>query len=305
INHPPVSRNKDLSHLLATLRIAERQGVGVDRMFADMIRHGHPSPVIEEVDGVSVRTVLAGERPDSGWIQWISEIEPDPRRDLRVLMALHHLSVQLWTDPVDLAPVLQLTIEEARQAVQQLLDHRLRGRPLIHEIEGVPSAAPMPSVAVDSAALEALATLRRRAGVVDRRPSREQVALSYARSRGRISTTELGSIVGAAPTNLGRVLRNLEHDGAIEPSRPNRRGPGFYYRYVAGGDGPVEEVVGGTLKERPAALHPHRSRISWRSTGTCPLTRARIPSPSTTRPARASSTASPRCRARRRGPSTS
>lgn len=44
INHPPVSRNKDLSQLLATLRIAERQGAGVDRMFADMIRHGHPLP---------------------------------------------------------------------------------------------------------------------------------------------------------------------------------------------------------------------------------------------------------------------
>src|SRR5699024_244120 len=186
-------------------------------------------------DPPAVRTVRP-ERPDSGWIQWISEIEPDPRRDLRVLMALRHLSVQLWSDPVDLAPVLQLTIEEARRAVQQLLDHHLRGRPLIHEIEGVPSAAPMPSVAVDGAALEALATLRRGAGAVDRRPSREQVALSYARSRGRISTTELGSIVGAAPTNLGRVLRNLEHDGAIEPSRPNRRGPGFCYRYVADDD---------------------------------------------------------------------
>lgn len=66
INHPPVSRNRDLSQLLAALRIAERQGVGVDRMYGDMIRHGHPSPVIEELDGVAVRTVLAGERPDLG-----------------------------------------------------------------------------------------------------------------------------------------------------------------------------------------------------------------------------------------------
>lgn len=29
INHPPVSRNKELSQLLATLRIAERQGVEI------------------------------------------------------------------------------------------------------------------------------------------------------------------------------------------------------------------------------------------------------------------------------------
>src|SRR5699024_955589 len=152
INHPPVSRNKDLSHLLATLRIAERQGVGVDRMFADMIRHGHPSPVIEEVDGVSVRTVLAGERPDLGWIRWIAEIVPDPRRDLRVLMALHHLAAQQWTDPMDLAPVLQLTREESRQTVQRLLDHRAGGSPICHEIDGVPDSAPIPSVAMGAAA---------------------------------------------------------------------------------------------------------------------------------------------------------
>ena len=138
INHPPVSRNQDLSRLLATLRIAERQGVGVDRMFADMVRHGHPSPVIEELDGVAVRTVLAGERPDQGWIEWIAAIEPDPRRDLRILITLHHLATQRWTDPIDLAPVLQLPVEEARQAVERLLDLRRGGRPVCHEIDGVP-----------------------------------------------------------------------------------------------------------------------------------------------------------------------
>ena len=233
INHPPVSRNKDLSQLLATLRIAERQGVGVDRMFADMIRHGHPSPVIEEVDGVSVRTVLAGERPDLGWIRWIAEIVPDPRRDLRVLMALHHLAAQQWTDPMDLAPVLQLTREESRQTVQRLLDHRAGGSPICHEIDGVPDSAPIPSVAMGAAASTDLVGLRRDAGLRSRPLSREQIARSYASARGRISTTELGSIVGAARTNVGAVLRGLEEQGALEPSRENRRGPGFFYRYVA------------------------------------------------------------------------
>lgn len=232
INHPPVSRNKDLSQLLATLRIAERQGVGVDRMFADMIRHGHPSPVIEELDGVAVRTVLAGERPDLGWIEWISSIEPDPRRDLRVLMTLHHLSAQRWTDPVDLYPLLQLTVEESRQAVERLLDHRRAERPVCREIDGIPPSAPVPSVAMDVESVEALAALRRSSGVTSRAPSREQIARSYARARGRISTTELGSIVGAARTNVGGVLRALEHQGDLAPSRESRRGPGFYYRFT-------------------------------------------------------------------------
>lgn len=236
INHPPVSRNKDLSQLLATLRIAERQGVGVDRMFADMIRYGHPLPVIEEIDGVAVRTVLAGERPDLGWIEWLAGISPDPRRDLRVLMVLHRLSVQRWTDPADLAPVLQLTVEESRQAVERLADHHRAGHPVCHEIDGTPSAAPVPSIAIDVATFDSLTALRREAGAAGRVPSREQVARDYARARGRISTTELASILGAQRTNVGTVLQELERQGELAPSRANRRGAGFYYRYVGDGD---------------------------------------------------------------------
>jgi ATP-dependent DNA helicase RecG len=227
-----VSRNQDLSQLLATRRIAERQGVGVDRMFADMIRHGHPSPVIEELDGVAVRTVLAGERPDQGWIEWIAAIEPDPRRDLRILMTLHHLATQRWTDPIDLAPVLQLPVEEARQTIERLLDLRRARRPVCHEIDGIPLSAPVPSIAMDAGSIEDLGALRRAAGTVSRAPSREQIARSYARARGRISTTELGSIVGAARANVGGALRALEQQGELEPSRQNRRGAGFYYRYT-------------------------------------------------------------------------
>jgi ATP-dependent DNA helicase RecG len=47
------------------------------------------------------------------------------------------------------------------------------------------------------------------------------------------STTELGSLVGAHPTNVGNVLKSLADEGWLEPSRENRRGPGFYYRYAA------------------------------------------------------------------------
>lgn len=60
-------------------------------------------------------------------------------------------------------------------------------------------------------------------------PSREKIARSYSRRRGRISTTEFGGLVGASPTNVGGVLKELEKVGDLRPSRPNRRGPGFFY----------------------------------------------------------------------------
>lgn len=232
INHPPVSRNKDLSQLLATLRIAERQGVGVDRMFGDMIRAGHPTPVIDEVDGVMVRTVLAAERADEGWIRWLGDITPDIRSDLRALMALHRLCQKRWTDPEDLAPVLQLTVEEARQTVQQLAVLELAGERVCHEIEGLPVQAPRPGVALNAEAYGGLVELRQERGALVSEPSRDEIAVDYAQQKGRISTTELGSILGVHPTNLGRVLRSLESQGLLTPSRSNRRGAGFFYHWA-------------------------------------------------------------------------
>lgn len=41
-------------------------------------------------------------------------------------------------------------------------------------------------------------------------------------------------LVAASPTNVGAVLKELEADCYLAPSRPNRRGPGFFYRLNAG-----------------------------------------------------------------------
>lgn len=59
-----------------------------------------------------------------------------------------------------------------------------------------------------------------------------RVTVSYARARGRISSTELASLVGDYASNVGTVLKRLEEDGVLAPSRASRRGKGFYYRYA-------------------------------------------------------------------------
>lgn len=47
--------------------------------------------------------------------------------------------------------------------------------------------------------------------------------------KGRVSTTELASIVGAHATNVGSVLEGLEAEGALRGARPGRREAGFFY----------------------------------------------------------------------------
>ncbi len=232
INHPPTSRNTALSAALALLRVAERQGIGVDRMFGDMVRVGHPLPDISEVDGRSVLAVLAGESPDTAWMLWLRDISSDVRSDLRALMSLDRLARRWWIDSRDLEPHLQVTATEAEQVVQQLRRLDIRGHSLTFDVPGVPPERGV-VLGLTTYAWERLTTLGGDAGMVARRgPSREQVALSYARHAGRISTTELGGILGAHATNVGHVLRHLEAAGRLEPSRENRRGAGFFYRYV-------------------------------------------------------------------------
>ncbi|VEI13519.1 ATP-binding protein [Trueperella bialowiezensis] len=230
INHPPHSRNPLLSEALAKLRIAERQGIGVDRMYGEMLRLGHRAPEFTEHDGASVLVVLAGENPDEGWMRWLSDIGEKASGDLRILMALRRIATLGWTDADDLEPYLQVTHSEAEQVIDALLSLDLKGKPVVQEVQGVPVGSPT-VVSLGADAYSALVNPSAGAPAWIRRAEPAAIAKRYAEHRGRISTTELASIVGGYSSNMGVYLTALEDDGVLKPSRPSRRGPGFHYVY--------------------------------------------------------------------------
>jgi len=232
ITHPSRSRNRALAELLAALRVAEREGIGVDRMVADMVSVGHPAPVIEEVPGPYVRAELIGDDLDVGWIQWLRSIDPaNEADDLNSLLILRQLVATGWIDPLRAATTIQDTVSAAFGALAKLSRASIVGAPIVETIIGSPDGTdPVWRLSHAGADL-----LRRLDGQVNRTrvwPSRERVAASYAKARGRISSTELASLVGAYASNVGTVLKRLEEDGVLAPSRASRRGTGFYYRYV-------------------------------------------------------------------------
>ncbi len=230
ITHPSQPRNPSLAELFARLRVAEREGVGVDRMVREMIRAGHQPPTIEEVAGPHVRAALVGELVDPGWMQFLSELAPARHRsDLNSLLLLRQLVDNWWVDADIAARVLQRSPDEAAAALLSLGRATVRGRPVIEEVIGIPADSPT-AWHLSVQAIQALDAADGGFGRARRHPTRPQVAMAWARTRGRVSTTELGSIVGASPTNLGSVLKGLERDGLLEPGREVRRGPGFYYR---------------------------------------------------------------------------
>ena len=58
---------------------------------------------------------------------------------------------------------------------------------------------------------------------------REAVARSYVQARGRLSTTELGSIIGLSSAGTAPLIRKLERVGVMRPAWANRKGRGFHY----------------------------------------------------------------------------
>jgi len=253
ITHPSRSRNTQLTALLAALRVAEREGIGVDRMVRDMIRVGLEPPVIEQVDGPIVRTALIGGSADRGWLDFLHAITPTGiGEDLDVLLILRDLAEHGWVDATNVAPVIQRSTQEATAAIARLAEARLPNRTstrlaalatdearrrnleqlrhasgdqIITPVDGTPSGA-APAWCWTRSALERLA---HRTTALTSVAGRRHVAARYGQHRGRISTTELASIAHVSTQHAGRTLKELEELGVLAAGRPERVGRGFFY----------------------------------------------------------------------------
>ncbi len=167
---------------------------------------------------------------------FLAKVTPDRvRNDLNSLLLLRHLVDHLWVDAARGAPLLQHTPLEAAAALSVLANARVKGAALMAEVAGVPDDA-SPAWRLTVKAVEALAGADRQTEQRRRPVTRTQVAREWALARGRVSTTELASIVGATPSNMGSVLKALEQEGLLAPSSEARRGRGFYYRLARGSD---------------------------------------------------------------------
>jgi len=227
ITHPSEPRYRSLSEIMASLRVAEREGIGVDRMVREMIRVGYPPPQIEELTGPRVRAALVGGHVDVPWLRFLSGLTPPSTgNDLDALLVLRHLLEHGWIDAVRAAPVLQRNSVEADAVLERLEQATTsQGGAVVVPVAGTPAGEPpawRPSNSVRSLFSERMAAAVGPAG-------RARLATEWVRGRGRMSTTELGDIVGVAVNAVGGVLRTLENDGVIRPSRGNRAGRSFHY----------------------------------------------------------------------------
>lgn len=226
ITHPSAPRYRSLAEAVATLRLAEREGVGVDRMVREMLALGHPSPEIAEIDGPYVRITLIGGPPKASVLALLASLEPvTAARDLDLLLLLHHLMHHGWVDVERAAPVLQRSPIETDAAITRLLRAQTADGAVIVPVHGVPPQQPS-AFRLSDAVRKQLTTTR---GSQDRSAARTAMLLDWAHARGRISSTEVVGLAGVTAPYAAALLQKLEESGALKAGRTTRIGRGFFY----------------------------------------------------------------------------
>lgn len=229
ITHPSAPRYPRLAETLATLRIAERQGIGVDRMHQDMLRLGLPAPVITQLPGPLVRTTLLGGPPSPGWRSLVTSLDPpEAGEDLDFLLVLDHATRQGWVTGRTAARAVQRSKPETNDILTRLIQVRIDLQvPLLESVDGDPWAGRDP---YDAAWQPFVAVWLSRP-----RPPREALLTTYATDRGRISSTEAKSLLGTSANTARGLLDELVRAGKLRLGQERRRGRGVYYVPAPGG----------------------------------------------------------------------
>ena len=236
ITHPAAPRYRSLSEAMGSLGLAEREGIGVDRMVRDMLAIGRPAPVIAEVDGPYVRVVLLGGPPDTDVVDLVAGLTPAWAGNVDSLLLIEHLTRIGWVDAESATQLLQRSSpEEANEAIRRLAGAQVDAAgsaPVIARVQGVPPGRPDAfrlSDAVQGRLAHRLASLRAREG-------RETLVLDWSRARGRVSSTEVADLTGLSKVSAGRLLSGLADARRLKGGREGRRGRGFFYVPVDPGE---------------------------------------------------------------------
>ena len=232
ITHPSAPRYPRLAQALATLRIAERQGIGVDRMHREMLYLGLAAPVIEQLPGPAVRTTLIGGPPMGIWRSFLASLEPPSAGDdLDFLLVLDLAARAGWVTGPTAARAVQRSEPETNDILARLTQVHLQGTalPVLVGVDGDPGAGREPYAAAWQLEHGVVARILRTGSDRHRPPSRLSLLSAYAQERGRISSTEAASLLDTSASTARSLLDELERDGVLRPGREQRRGRGFFY----------------------------------------------------------------------------
>lgn len=110
--HPSKPRNRVLTEAIRKLGLAEQAGVGVDRMYRDMIRGGHQPPQISESD--YVRVALTGGAPNKPFARYLATLPATLTDDVDAMLVLFTLLSKRTVAAENLQPIIQKSVESRK-----------------------------------------------------------------------------------------------------------------------------------------------------------------------------------------------
>ena len=128
LRHQPKRRNPLLAGVLARLGLVEQAGVGVDKMFSLMLRHGKEPPEFDSYpDAVTLR--LYGSAFDSNFVRFVARKQEElPQLSLDMLIVLSLLAREGEVPRLRLASALQLPEDRTPRLLRQMEDLGLIAR---------------------------------------------------------------------------------------------------------------------------------------------------------------------------------
>lgn len=240
ITHSSVPRYRTLMTAIRKIGLVEQEGVGVDKMFAEMIRIGSRPPSIESLPDPAVRIDLYGRQADEKWHRFFVSLSPPVALDDvdAALLVWWGTKKSLYLTSRSCADLLQRSESDAEESLQRVAAYHLQSRsastvggpdaaqtyssqkaPLLVPIK-VPLNTP-PAWRLSRQALHAL-------GLSQSREWAES-ALAWAGERGRISSNEYREMTGVSMATAAKRLKALADQGVLAPSSASGRGRGLHY----------------------------------------------------------------------------
>ncbi len=220
------ARYPALADLFRALGLVDKQGVGVDRMYRDLIVLGHRPPEITEVAGRYVQCTLVGGVPVYPVLDCVRAVRPEPRQsDFRVAVILYELLHQAFITLETTAVALQSSTESARVALEAARQSTVRSEPLIRHhkdawILGDTARSFLDAAYDPGSAFPVMSYLS------TDRDNQTAVALGWVAAFGSVTTGDLQVLTG---TSRGTVKRTL--DGLVEDRTLVSLGAGRSSRY--------------------------------------------------------------------------
>jgi ATP-dependent DNA helicase RecG len=215
-------RNAQLASAVRTLGLAEEAGVGIDRMYREMVRVGHNPPTFEETPD-QVLVTLIGGAPNTHLTRYVATLPPSEADDADAMLVLFTLLTRRVISAGQLSPLLQKGPEEVEYVLRRLTAEP----PAMLEPTRETARRRHPNYRLREHVITALgpavAYRRRTSDEYDRK------IVDLLRETGTINARMVRITLDVGATAASRVLADLVDRGLVVKTSDAQRGPSVAY----------------------------------------------------------------------------